>query len=953
MFSDSRKLLAAKRRLKEFQLSKKSYMASNAAKSVSENMERCVSPKSYDVAVNLSNQAHHQTNTAQGNDWEAATDYQRSDIPVPLSKISDSIECDPGNGQDSFDPMLAPPSAQVGTIHDPVENIGMTDIADPPLIVSQEFQSQSKFETKIDHNGDKNQETRIKEDFSASFNNYGSLVGSGALQKECLQQMTSAVENVLTNDVLAGKKEPLGLASDLEERNQFLTACIQEQKDTIDRLQIEINQYKARVSELEVTMRAKEAEYESKFFCELNPLKEQLRLHAQTTGILVGEKAELTAALAQSQATTKQKIGEIEELNAKLKSLQLQLTDSEKGLIAAKNAGEEIKDSFHRLQSSYISTEAKCSQVEQEKDDLELEVAELRQTLNIRNTELVNLQQELKEKIALLALNDLRMQQMTSVSQVINGANEQPHIVAAMEQQVSQLMETLKSVSSERDEASGHYQNYVHQLNAQVTTLALKLEQTLKENSDISSREASLVQRLSELECQVQSQNTIPESLPCTANDDKEKIDRLETIVAKLESELDSLRGTLFEKNLLNDTLKREIDELQELRESNAQASRLASAMEGERLAAARAVSQNHQLKQQLSEMEDAFVQLSNAKLDLTEQLQGERAIGRKLNARLNDTENSIEKLQNELRDKNLLFAELEKEKFEAAQVADQLQHYQAQSQYAGTLQQELHQAQESIDFLTKQNQQLINELNGERTLVQSMDQNQRSTEIECEQTSGIGNDVDKKKVNTLAVMTQTEELNTARDYIDEGITGLDTQSTSTEAVKKLEERFKDTMEQVAELSDEKQRLEHLVLQLQSETETIGEYVTLYQKQRGVLQEKAKEKEEAFRRLLEERNEQQEQLHKLKVLVAQLIRGKSTVTTPTFESEGDDPAENKKLGTEGSDPATVPSESSAKKDSTTSQILDLLTEIKECKDSCGLEPNFHPCSWCSGKLITV
>jgi len=40
--------------------------------------------------------------------------------------------------------------------------------------------------------------------------------------------------------------------------------------------------------------------------------------------------------------------------------------------------------------------------------------------------------------------------------------------------------------------------------------------------------------------------------------------------------------------------------------------------------------------------------------------------------------------------------------------------------------------------------------------------------------------------------------------------------------ITKLENRFKETMEKVAELTDEKQKLEHLVLQLQGETETIG-----------------------------------------------------------------------------------------------------------------------------------
>lgn len=43
-----------------------------------------------------------------------------------------------------------------------------------------------------------------------------------------------------------------------------------------------------------------------------------------------------------------------------------------------------------------------------------------------------------------------------------------------------------------------------------------------------------------------------------------------------------------------------------------------------------------------------------------------------------------------------------------------------------------------------------------------------------------------------------------------------------SEPIIKLEKRFKETMEKVAELTDEKQKLEHLVLQLQGETETIG-----------------------------------------------------------------------------------------------------------------------------------
>lgn len=82
--------------------------------------------------------------------------------------------------------------------------------------------------------------------------------------------------------------------------------------------------------------------------------------------------------------------------------------------------------------------------------------------------------------------------------------------------------------------------------------------------------------------------------------------------------------------------------------------------------------------------------------------------------------------------------------------------------------------------------------------------------------------DVLDRNIELLNAITQTES-NDDNDDKGGAILGQDTTETITpEAVKKLEERFKDTMERLAELSDEKQRLEHLVLQLQSETETIG-----------------------------------------------------------------------------------------------------------------------------------
>lgn len=46
----------------------------------------------------------------------------------------------------------------------------------------------------------------------------------------------------------------------------------------------------------------------------------------------------------------------------------------------------------------------------------------------------------------------------------------------------------------------------------------------------------------------------------------------------------------------------------------------------------------------------------------------------------------------------------------------------------------------------------------------------------------------------------------------------------------------------------------------------------MYQKQRAILKERWKERQQTFRQLVEQRNQQQEQLHKLKMLVTELLK---------------------------------------------------------------------------------
>lgn len=59
----------------------------------------------------------------------------------------------------------------------------------------------------------------------------------------------------------------------------------------------------------------------------------------------------------------------------------------------------------------------------------------------------------------------------------------------------------------------------------------------------------------------------------------------------------------------------------------------------------------------------------------------------------MNIFETEIDNLKEKLKQKEILLIELDKEKLQNAQITDQMQHYQAQSHHAHTLQQELHNA--------------------------------------------------------------------------------------------------------------------------------------------------------------------------------------------------------------------------------------------------------------------
>ncbi|XP_015270412.1 PREDICTED: LOW QUALITY PROTEIN: golgin subfamily A member 2 [Gekko japonicus] len=90
-------------------------------------------------------------------------------------------------------------------------------------------------------------------------------------------------------------------------------------------------------------------------------------------------------------------------------------------------------------------------------------------------------------------------------------------------------------------------------------------------------------------------------------------------------------------------------------------------------------------------------------------------------------------------------------------------------------------------------------------------------------------------------------------------------------AMEKLQSRFTELMREKAELKDRVEELEHRCIQLSGETDTIGEYIALYQSQRAILKQRHREKEEYISRLAQDKEEMKMKLLELQELVMRLV----------------------------------------------------------------------------------
>lgn len=336
--------------------------------------------------------------------------------------------------------------------------------------------------------------------------------------------------------------------------------------------------------------------------------------------------------------------------------------------------------------------------------------------------------------------------------------------------------------------------------------------------------------------------------------------------------------------------------------------------------------------------------------MELTEQLETERHQNKELIEKLQTTEANLAKLADAIEIKDRELTEMrndshdvnDKSLIQFNQLEDRLRHYEAQENSYHVLENELKEAKKLMELLKLENaelKELINK-NHENKNSPINDQvsmeNHQLNENEDHQIKNYDNHFKKRDIHQ-------ENNNEIIDTMNKDL-----------AMKRLEEKFMKTMADIANLQDEKQSLEHLVLQLQGETETIGEYIMLYQHQRAVLKQRAIEKEEQLKRLASDREEMRNKLEKLNHLIERLMSEKSNGIPVDILEQRQKIITNENLCVEHSKIQNEMQKENVEQatKNTAEKIIELLSEIKT-SSLVQEDENFHPCPWCSGQLINV
>ncbi|XP_069093077.1 golgin subfamily A member 2 isoform X3 [Pleurodeles waltl] len=697
--------------------------------------------------------------------------------------------------------------------------------------------------------------------------------------------------------------------------------------------------------------------FEQRFTKEQGALREQLQVHIQTIGILVSEKSELQTALSHTQQAARQKAGEAEELTNRLQSMRQRMTELERTLASVSQQQKLVEKNNKELEKERDSLRLDLYKQTKSSEELKQQNSELSEKLSAVASENGAQKLDIQDLHKKLEMAELVVQQFSSQSGVLD-ANQQLQQTleeqSRLASQVTQLSESLHLLRAERDqyveklkEEGGIWQARVQQLSEQVQALTSEKEQSQSHMMQLKSTITELRSMSAQPKEPEPQAPQGPTELELSLQAEVQKLQQLiEETQARFEAQVQDNKQLSQLNQEQEERLLQLEKEVERHSEDSMDRQQILENMQSDKTTISRALSQNRKLKEQLAELQNGFVKMTNENMELMNGLQSEQHVKKELAKKLGQVQESLGDLKEQLGTKTQEAQSLqdqrdeyyrhlqqyttayqtlatEKEELQRqyllqVQLMDRLQHDEVQGKVSAEIHlKELRQTQESLGMMAKENEDLrfqISQLSAEldtgafnRMQGDGVESEKVVAEEVQRSSLEIPEDFESREEMSNFVMVAVNKVEAEREELRQLLaeqrlqcrglqqqvaalrleprqhhpqqgTGADVGTVPVEvhealktAMDKLQLRFRDLMQEKADLKDRVEELEHRCIQLSGETDTIGEYIALYQSQRAILKQRHREKEEYISRLSQDKEEMKLKLLELQGLVIRLV----------------------------------------------------------------------------------
>ncbi|XP_018518429.1 golgin subfamily A member 2 isoform X2 [Lates calcarifer] len=832
-------------------------------------------------------------------------------------------------------------------------------------------------------------------DHNADLQDYPDTNGNESLTEEnrplssteSLRQLSQQLNGLVSESSAAyvnGDTAPSVSDRELESRNQELAAALESSNLTNSQLNTQLDQLARQSQELTDQLQKERKEFEQRFSKEQGAMREQLQVHIQTIGILVSEKSELQTALQYTQQAARQKTAEAEELNNRLQATKQRVSELERTLSSVSTQQKQFEKHNKELEKDRDSLRLEMFRVNNVSEELKQQSSELSEQLRLSTQENGAMRLELEDLRKRLEIADLMLQQCSNQSDP-NSANQQVQLLLEEKQHLEahnhQLMESISQLKTERD-------CYAEQIQEEGRVWKDKTEQLLTQVSLVAEERDRNINRVQELEASIaelksaaallsQEREAQDNAEPQSSGPSESEV-ALQESLSRLQQEKEALTAQYQAQLRDNEQLSRlcaeqetRLGELDRQVESQAQEAedrrRMLEDVQSDKATISRALTQNRTLKDQLAELQNGFVKLTNENMELTTAIQSEQHVKKELARRMGELQEELHNVKEQLELKSqetqglveqrdqvvahlqqycagyqALASEreqLHQQYLQQTQLMDRLQHDEshgrAQLEISHT---QLQQAQDHLQQLVRDNEQLraeVRELLSSSALATSTRDQGDGVESQAQQESPkqsssivIPEDFESQKEMEEFIRGALAQLEAERDEArrqleeehrlhmaarhqaalalslehqnhshkpahdhhhehdhtqgqhshcehshehSEGGVPVEVHQALQAAMEKLQQRFTSLMQEKADLKERVEELEHRCIQLSGETDTIGEYIALYQNQRAIMKQKHQEKEQYISMLAQDKEEMKAKLAELQDLVMRLV----------------------------------------------------------------------------------